>query len=200
MVRARPSRRAAIGAAVVAVHGLLALALRASFAPRPPPPEAGALQVLKVELINVAPPPPPAPELEPTPTAPPSRSPDPESPSAFIAAGAREHSGTEADTAPVIDAFGFDARGLSEACAHAYPESAADLRTPGTLTLLVKVEPSGRPSELKVVVPSGSTALDEAASACLMALGSLEPATVQGRRVAGWQRVVWPRRGASPRP
>jgi TonB family protein len=192
MAAQRPARRVAVCVAVVALHCLLAVLLYASFAAHPPPAGA-ALQILQIELINV-PPPLPVPEVEPAASPPPTRSAEAESPSAFIAAGGAERTPAPAASAPVSDAVGFDARALAEACAHAYPDTAADLRTPGTLTLLVRVEPSGRPSELKVVVSSGSTVLDEAAGACLMALGSLAPVIVDGRRISGWQRVVWPRR------
>jgi TonB family protein len=189
----RPIRRAAVWVAVVALHCLLATLLYESFSVRRPPPIGAALQILEVKLINVPLPVPEA-DSEPAESPPPTRSAEAESPSAFIASGGVERTPGSWPAAPVIDALGFDGRGLSEACAHAYPETASDLRTPGTLTLLVRVEPSGRPSELKVVVSSGSTTLDQAAGACLMALGSLAPTLVEGRRVSGWQRVVWPRR------
>jgi TonB family protein len=184
------ARRLAAAAAVIIVHALIGLMLYASFPSRATPPPGDALQLLKVELIN-RPPPTPEPDPEPHDSPPPTRSPAAESPSAFIASGAGGRIPPTEMAATVTDAEYFDSRPLSLACGRAYPDSAPDLGIPGTVTLLVRVEPSGRPSELKVVASSGAPSLDEAASGCLMALGALRPTYVGGRAVSGWQRVVW---------
>jgi TonB family protein len=189
MDRSDAGRRIAAAAAVVLVHALIALTFYLSFPTRAPPPPGDALQLLTVELIN-RPPPTSQPDLDPQESPPPTRSPTTESPSAFIASGAGERAPSSEITDSVVDAY-FDSRPLSLACARAYPDSAPDLGIPGSVTLLVRVEPSGRPSELKVVVSSGAPSLDEAASGCLMALGALRPTIVSGRAVSGWQRIVW---------
>ncbi len=128
-------RRGGIGLAVALVHALLAFMLYASFAPRRPPPEGATLQLLHVELIEAPPQlPVPEPVAPDPPAAAPSRTREPESPSAFVASGSVEQSGDANGASAVIDAFGFDARLLTDACAHAYPESAADLRIRCSLT------------------------------------------------------------------
>ena len=197
MVRSHGMRRTAAAAAVVLVHALIALMLYASFPTRAVPPPGDALQLLEVQLIN-RPPPAPQPDSQLQDSTPPARSPAAESPSAFIASGAGERTPKSEVADSVVDAAYFDSRRLSLACARAYPDSAPDLGIPGSVTLLVRVEPSGRPSELKVVGSSGAPSLDEAASGCLMALGVLRPTYVGGRAVTGWQRLVW-RSVAGPR-
>ena len=62
---------------------------------------------------------------------------------------------------------------------------------PGSVTLLVRVESSGRPSQTKIVRTSASAALDDAVNACLLSQGSFAPLVVDGRAVASWRRIVW---------
>ena len=95
-------------------------------------------------------------------------------------------------TAAVDEDIWFDARSTAMACAREYPNTAWDLRLDGAPTLLVKVEPSGRPSELTVVEPSVSPDLDAAVGACVMALGVFAPLDEPGPPRQVWRRVRWP--------
>ena len=128
----------------------------------------------------------------PTPSPPPAIR---EAPSAFVATDPREHSADSASLAravPVLEELALDTAALASACAAAYPESAADLRHTGALTVLVKVEANGRPSEVKVVASSGSDGLDEGVAACLMSLGNFSQTIEEGRAIAAWRRLEWP--------
>lgn len=122
---------------------------------------------------------------------------------AFVATDPRERPGDQVpygNADPVVEETALDVEALGSACARAYPESAGDLHLPGTVTLLVRVEPSGRPSEVKIVAPSGSDGLDEAVAACLMSLGEFTAIAADGRAVASWRRLQWSsaRRSTSP--
>jgi protein TonB len=186
-------RRTASVCAVIAIHALIGRLFYGAFIPHAHAPLPEASEAVEVRLINV---PPPVVQRAAAPAAspPPSQAADPGSPSAFIAAGASRAANVPASAAPaipLIDAGYFDPRALSAACARAYPDTAPDLDIEGTVILMVKVEPTGRPSELKVVRSSGAASLDEAVGACVMSLGSFPPASVNGRAVASWRQLTW---------
>ncbi len=190
-----PARRAATIGAVLAIHALLWHALvvttaRVAVPPLGAPPES--LELLFLRPPSPEPPPAPPPALEAQAATPVET---PAAPAAFVATDPRDPAGGQpppghADR--LREETALDVGALSTACARAYPESAADLDLPGTVTLLVRVEANGRPSEVKVVSPSGSEGLDESAAACLMALGEFEPLAADGHAMPSWRRLQWP--------
>ena len=187
------SRRTVAVGAVIAIHGLIGRLFYSAFVAHAHPPLPEAADAVEIRLINVPPPVIP-PAAAPTASPPPSQTADPGSPSAFIAAGASRAADTTASgvpAIPLVDTGYFDSRALGAACARAYPDTAPDLDIEGTVVLMIKVEPTGRPSELKVVKSSGAASLDEAVGACVMSLGSFAPATVNGRTVASWRQLEW---------
>lgn len=183
--------------AVLSIHVLLWHALVATTQrPVAPPPGVplDSIQLLVVEL-----PLPESPHEEQPADEAPAPAPAPAESSgvatAFVATDPRERTDDLArrrQADPVAEETALNVEALSSACAQAYPESAGDLQHPGSVTLLVKVEPGGRPSEVKVVAPSGADGLDQAVAACLMSLGEFTATTADGRKVASWRRLRWP--------
>jgi protein TonB len=187
------SRRAAAVCTVVAIHALIGRMFYSAFVPHAHSPLPEASEAVAVRLINV-PPPVVQPAAAPAVSPPPSQAADAGSPSAFIAAGvprAADATAGAIPAVPMVDTGYFDSRALGAACARAYPDTAPDLDIEGTVVLMVRIEPTGRPSELKVVKSSGAASLDEAVAACLMSLGSFSPARVNGRAVASWRELEW---------
>ncbi len=202
--RAR-SRRAAAAAAVAVLHLVVVQVLVLSAGVRGSPTPNDALQVMLISPDETRPPEPlpetPPPEAAPvSAVAPPVPAEDAPSPAASfmaITVPRRGEARAESDApVPVVEAMDFDTDTLRERCIQAYPDTAPDLEVDGTLTLLVRVEPSGRPSETKIVISSGLSQLDEAVAACFLSLGAFEPVSVNGQAVGSWQRVIWHRRMA----
>ncbi len=189
------SRRTTAAFVVLVLHLLLARLFIATTAVRHAPLAGDSTRTL--ELLPLSRPPPAPPSDETTNTPLPPAPPSPEAPgalSAFVAADvprARPEVAASDISPPIEDDAWFDSRVLSGACARAYPQTASDLRIEGRLTLLVKIETTGRPSELKVVEPSGSSDLDAAAGACVMALGVFAPTRELGRPLVSWRRLRW---------
>jgi TonB family protein len=202
MSRPRSSARRAVAAVTVAaLHVVLVRVLLLNAVVRGGPPPNNVLQVMLVSLDERRPPE-PLPEPAP-PEVPPVSTPSiaaedaPSTPALFMAVttpGRPDARAAPDAPVPVVEAVDFDADTLTERCARAYPDSAADLEVAGTPTLLVRVEPNGRPSQTKIVISSGSSPLDEAVGACFLSLGTFEPVMVNGRAVGSWRRVIWRRR------
>jgi len=199
------SRRAVVAAAVALLHVVVVQVLVLSAEVRGRPTPNDALQVMLIapdETRRPEPLPEPSPpEAAPVSAVAPSVSAeDASSPAASFMAVTVPRLGearAESDAlVPVVEAMDFDSDILRERCIRAYPDTAPDLEVDGTLTLLVRVEPSGRPSETKIVVSSGVSQLDEAVAACFLSLGAFEPVSVNGQAVGSWQRVIWHRRMA----
>ena len=190
-------RRTLVVGVVVAVHLLLAQLFIATTAPRAVPAIGEALSAFILVPTRRAAPPPAAPPPKPEPAAVPAPTVTPDldgKRAAFIAADttAPVAAGDVPTVAPeVIDDLGFDARALGDACMHEYPETAIDLQRRATLILLVKVEASGRPSEIKIVASSGPAELDSAVSACVMSLGAFASTLIDGQRIPAWHRLQW---------
>lgn len=188
------SRRTTAAFVVLVLHLVLARLFIATTAARPPL-TGDSTRTLELLLLSKPPPTPPSDEATDIPL--PLPPPPPEaagSPSAFVAADslrARPEGAASETASRIEDDVWFDPRVLSSACARAYPETAPDLRLEGRLTLLVKIETTGRPSELKVVEASGSPDLDAAVGACVMALGMFAPARDHGRPLVSWRRLRW---------
>jgi len=74
-----------------------------------------------------------------------------------------------------------------------YPPMSRRLGEQGSLVVQVRVEPDGRPSDVKLIESSGSARLDAAALAGIRADYRFVPATVDGQPVAEWItfRFVW---------
>jgi len=194
------SRRTAAAVGVAVLHSVLVWVFILNASVRGGPPPNDVLQVVLISPDETRPPAPPpepsSPEVPPVsavaPRAPAENAPAPLA--SFMAAtnpGQGEAPATPGTPMPVVDAIDFDTDTLRNRCARAYPESAPDLDVNGMLTLLIRVEPSGRPSETKIVASSGSSQLDAAVAACFLSLGAFEPVTVNGRAVRSWQRVIW---------
>lgn len=191
-------RRATAVGLVAAVHLLMARLLVTTATVEVHAAVGDVPDSLELVPVRDAPPPPetdPRPDREPQP-APPAPLDPSGSPSSFVAAdnsrGRRKASPVD-PAAAVDEDIWFDARSTAMACVREYPETATDLRRDGAPTLLVRVEPSGRPSELKVVEPSASPDLDAAVGACVMALGVFAPPDDRGPPRPAWRRVRWPR-------
>ncbi len=86
---------------------------------------------------------------------------------------------------------GIDGRALRETCATAYPSTAAELRPATALTLLARVDPGGRPLDVRVVQGSGDPAVDNAISNCVLAKGAF-PAERPAAAGERWLRIDWP--------
>jgi TonB family protein len=197
------SRRTVAAATVAVLHVALFWAFIRGAEVHGGSTRSGVLQVVLVVPDETRPPePPPEPPLSEVPpeftTPMPAPADDaPAHAASFMALTVPHRGEGRAETdgpVPVVDAIGFDTGVLRDRCIRAYPDTAPDLEVDGTVTLLVKVEPSGRPSETQIAVSSGSSQLDEAVGACLLSLGALEPVIVNGLAVRTWQRVIWRRR------
>jgi TonB family protein len=198
-----PARRTVAAITVVALHVVLVRVLLLNATVRGGLPPNNLLQVMLIAPDETRP---PEPLPEPTPPEAPPMSTAalaiagedaPSTPASFMAVttpGRDAARGTPDAALPVVEAINFDTDALKERCALAYPESAADLEVDGSLTLLVRVEPNGRPSETKIVASSGLPELDDAVGACLLSLGSFEPVMANEHAVGSWRRVTWRRR------
>ena len=84
-----------------------------------------------------------------------------------------------------------DGRVLRELCATAYPATAAELRPESALTLIARIDVSGRPLDVRVVGSSADPAIDNAISNCVLAKGAFPAGrpTGAGER---WVRIDWP--------
>jgi len=199
------SLRTVAAVAVAVLHGILVQVLILSAAVRAAYPAKNVLQVRLIppdQTRLLKPPPEPAPPQVPAPSPMPPPvaardSPAPVTSFMAVTSPSRGEAGVEPNApVDVVEAMDFDTDTLRERCVRAYPDAAPDLEVDGTLTLMVRVEPNGRPSETKIVVSSGSSPLDEAVGACFLSLGTFEPVTVDGQGVRSWQRVMWRRRRA----
>ncbi len=196
-IHGRVRRRTVVIGLVLVIHVLLARLFIANTAQRfiPPPGQTSPALLLVAVPRKALPPiarhPRPEPFEAPAPTVTPKSD---AKPSAFVAAdtGPVSPAAATVEVAPeVIDDLGFNARELGDACVRAYPETAVDLQRRAALILLVKVEASGRPSEVKIVASSGPAELDSAVCACVMSLGAFASALIDGQRIPAWHRLQW---------
>jgi periplasmic protein TonB len=70
-----------------------------------------------------------------------------------------------------------------------YPAQALRARTEGTVLLLVLVDETGKPVDVKVEHSSGSSVLDKSARDQVMSSWQFQPAVIEGHAVKAWARV-----------
>lgn len=142
------------------------------------PPEVRMLQY-RLRRIPAAPFPTLAPELPET------------AQSSFAITVPATAAGTEGNQ-PASDLAVTDTTTLRRFCATSEPRPADNLTGSRNLEMLVRVEPSGLLSDVKVVRSSGSANLDAAIAACVLAHGQIETHTHDSKPSAGaWRRIVW---------
>jgi periplasmic protein TonB len=193
------ARRTVVGAVVIGLHVIFALALIAGTAIRKVPQLAEFIDTRLIQAEDEPPPkepPPPPPDFVPPPVAPPPtldipvvmgppsetaiviQKPEPAKPAAAPAPAPPPV--TQAKIAPGVN--------LANLCP--YPSASRRLGEAGSVVILFYVTANGRATEAKVESSSGFPRLDEAAVSCLRK-GRYVASTVGGQAVDSWQRIRW---------
>ena len=90
----------------------------------------------------------------------------------------------------VVEAKPQDDSGLRDFCVNSFPPSARELKEQGTVVLLIRIEPDGHISDMKLEESSGSIRLDRVTQACVVS-ALFEPHRAGLRAVGSWQRIHW---------